>query len=310
MSWDGGWAPYVTVAERRRRAVLAMAKLTKKGHSVAPVVIDGRAIASTFWGKAWCENLESYRDFENRLPRGRTYVRNGSVLDLRIAPREVTAMVSGSSIYRISVSIDTVAKPHWRSICKDCAGGIDSLVELLQGRLSQGVMERICRQGLGLFPGPKEIRFKCSCPDYAFMCKHVAAVLYGIGARLDQQPELLFRLRAVNEKDMLVGIDNSLPMTKSGPAAGKVLEADDLSAMFGLDMAVTEPSQATRAKPKQETCGAQKGQGEAASEAQRECKGGLAERRRAPCQAFRRPYLARAVICLECRHAGGQRDPG
>jgi uncharacterized Zn finger protein len=251
MSWDGGWAPYVTVAERRRRAVLAMAKLTKKGHSVAPVVIDGRAIASTFWGKAWCENLESYRDFENRLPRGRTYVRNGSVLDLRIAPREVTAMVSGSSIYRISVSIDTVAKPHWRSICKDCAGGIDSLVELLQGRLSQGVMERICRQGLGLFPGPKEIRFKCSCPDYAFMCKHVAAVLYGIGARLDQQPELLFRLRAVDEKDMLVGIDNSLPMTKSGPAAGKVLEADDLSAMFGLDMAVTEPSQATRAKPKQ-----------------------------------------------------------
>jgi len=251
MSWYGGWAPYVTAAERRRRAVLAMAKLTKKGHSVAPVVIDGRTIASTFWGKAWCENLESYQDFENRLPRGRTYVRNGSVLDLQIAPREVTAMVSGSSIYRISVNIDTVAKPHWQSICKDCAGGIDSLVELLQGRLSQGVMERICRQGLGLFPGPNEIRFKCSCPDYAFMCKHVAAVLYGIGARLDRQPELLFRLRAVDEKDLLVGFDKSLPMTKSGPAAGKVLEADDLSAMFGLDMAATEPPQATRAKPKQ-----------------------------------------------------------
>ncbi len=250
MSWYGGWAPYVTAAERRRRAVLAMAKLTKKGHSVEPVVVDGRAIASTFWGKAWCENLESYQDFENRLPRGRTYVRNGSVLDLQIAPREVTAMVSGSSIYRISVSIDTVAKPHWRSICKDCAGGINSLVELLQGRLSQGVMERICRQGLGLFPGPKEIRFKCSCPDYAFMCKHVAAVLYGVGARLDRHPELLFRLRAVDEKDLLVGIDNSLPMTKSGPASGKVLEADNLSAMFGLDMAVTEPSQAVATRPK------------------------------------------------------------
>jgi uncharacterized Zn finger protein len=251
MSWYGGWAPYVTVAERRRRAVLAMAKLTKKGHPVAPVVIDGRAIATTFWGKAWCENLESYQDFANRLPRGRTYVRNGSVLDLQIAPREVTAMVSGSSLYRISVSINTVAKPHWRSICKDCSGGIDSLVELLQGRLSQGVMERICRQGLGLFPEPKEIRFDCSCPDYAFMCKHVAAVLYGIGARLDRQPELLFRLRAVDEKDLLVGIDNSLSLTKAGPFAGKVLEADDLSAMFGLDMAATEPPPATRAEPKQ-----------------------------------------------------------
>ncbi len=250
MSWYGGWAPYVTVAERRRRAVLAMAKLTKKGHPVAPVVIDGRAIATTFWGKAWCENLENYQDFANRLPRGRTYVRNGSVLDLQIAPREVTAMVSGSSLYRINVSIDTVAKPHWRSICKDCSGGIDSLVELLQGRLSQGVMERICRQGLGLFPGPEEIRFACSCPDYAFMCKHVAAVLYGIGARLDRQPELLFRLRAVDEKDLLGTFDRSPPMTKSGPV-GRVLEADDLSAMFGLDMAATEPPPTTRAQPKQ-----------------------------------------------------------
>ena len=248
MSWYGGWSDYVPVAERRRRAALEVAKLARKGHAVAPIVIAGRAIATTFWGKAWCDNLESYQDLANRLPRGRTYVRNGSVLDLQIVPREVTAMVSGSFLYRVTVSIDTVAKPRWRSICKDCSGGINSLVELLQGRLSQGVMERICRQGLGLFPSPKEIRFTCSCPDYAFMCKHVAAVLYGIGARLDQQPELLFRLRAVDQKDLLVGIDHSLPMTKAGPAAGKVLDADDLSAMFGLDMAVAEPSPISRTK--------------------------------------------------------------
>ena len=210
MSYYRGWAPYVPAAERRRRAVLAMAKLSKKGHPVAPVVIEGRAIVTTFWGKAWSDNLESYHDFENRLPRGRTYVRNGSVLDLQIAPREVTAMVSGSSIYKITVSIDAVPTARWKSICKDCAGGIDSLVELLEGRLSQGVMERVCRQGLGLFPGPREIRFKCSCPDYASMCKHVAAVLYGVGARLDAQPELLFRLRAVDEKDLVTGIDEAI----------------------------------------------------------------------------------------------------
>jgi len=172
-----------------------MAKLKKKGHTVAPVVLQGRKIASTFWGKAWCDNLEGYGDYENRLPRGRTYVRNGSVVDLQIAEGEVSARVSGSDLYKVKVDIVPVPKARWKSICKDCAGGIDSLVELLQGRFSKGVMERICRQRSGLFPAPEEIRFSCSCPDWASMCKHVAAVLYGVGARLDNKPELLFRLR-------------------------------------------------------------------------------------------------------------------
>jgi uncharacterized Zn finger protein len=250
MSWDGDWPEYVPVAERRRRAVLEVAKLARKGRSVAPVVIEGRAIATTFWGKAWCENLESYQDFATRLPRGRSYVRNGPVLDLQIAPHEVTAMVSGSRLYRIKVGVDAVAGRHWCSICKDCAGAIDSLVELLQGRLSLGVMERICRQGLGLFPTPEQVRFQCSCPDFAFMCKHVAAVLYGIGARLDRQPELLFRLRGVDEKDLLARIDASLPMANTTPAASKVLETGDLSAMFGLDMAPVAAPLPVRRKEK------------------------------------------------------------
>src|SRR5271165_2514291 len=250
MSWGWSFRPYVSAAEKRRRAKKAATALEKKGQTLNPVRLEGRTIARSFWGKAWCENLESYSDFENRLPRGRTYVRNGSVLDLQIAPREVTALVSGSSLYRVAVSIDAVPKAQWQSICKDCAGGIDSLVELLQGRLSQGVMERICRQGLGLFPEPRAIHFECSCPDYASMCKHVAAVLYGVGARLDAQPELLFRLRAVDETDLITGIDKALPMTKAGPVAGKVLEADDLSAMFGLDMAEAEPAPAKRAATK------------------------------------------------------------
>jgi len=235
--YEDRWPAYVPVAERRRKAELEMAKLRKKGVAVSPVKIEGRVIASTFWGKAWCENLESYHDYANRLDRGRTYVRNGSVVDLQIAPREVTATVSGSALYKVKVSIGDVAGAQWKSICADCAGGIDSLVELLQGRFSKGVMERICRQGAGLFPKPSEIRFSCSCPDYASMCKHVAAVLYGVGARLDASPELLFRLRAVNENDLVADIGDALPMSKQGPAAGKVLEADDMAALFGLDMA-------------------------------------------------------------------------
>jgi uncharacterized Zn finger protein len=244
-----GFRPYVPVAERRRRALREMERLRKKGHPVSPVVLKGRTIASTFWGKAWCENLEQYSDYANRLPRGRTYVRNGSVVDLQIAPGEIQAMVSGSSIYKVKVKIVAVGKARWKAICGDCSGAIDSLVELLQGRFSKGVMERICRQNTGLFPAPAEIKLSCSCPDGAYMCKHVAAVLYGIGARLDEQPELLFRLREVDEKDLIAGVGKALPLTKNVPSSKKILAGDDLGAMFGLEMA-EETAEPKSAKPR------------------------------------------------------------
>lgn len=237
------WKPYVPVAERRRRAARAMAKLAKKGHPVAPVVIEGRNIAETFWGKAWCDNLERYSDFANRLPRGRTYVRNGSVVDLQIEAGRIEARVSGSELYRVALAITPLAKTRWREICRDCAGAVESLVELLQGRFAKGVMERLCRQETGLFPSPREIELSCSCPDWASMCKHVAAVLYGVGARLDTRPELLFRLRQVDEKALVAQAGKDLPLAAKGPAAGKVLAEGDLSSMFGLEMAaVTEPA--------------------------------------------------------------------
>ena len=246
----GGWAPYVSVAQRRAEAEREVAKMRKAGQAIAPVIIAGRKIATTFWGTAWCDNLESYRDFESRLPRGRSYVRNSAVLDLQIAPRAVTALVSGSSIYRVRIDVAAAPKPHWQSICRDCAGGIDSLVELLQGRFSKAVMERICRQDTGLFPRPAEIKFSCSCPDFAYMCKHVAAVLYGVGARLDQQPELLFRLRAVDENDLLAGLNADAPLSMTAPAAGKMLEVDDISALFGLEMAADSAPAAPTAAPR------------------------------------------------------------
>jgi uncharacterized Zn finger protein len=234
------WRPYVSVAARRRKAEREMQKLKKKGHPVSPVVVEGRAIARTFWGKAWCDNLERYSDFSNRLPRGRTYVRNGSVVDLQIAPGNVAAMVSGSELYRVAVKVAAVPKARWTSTCRDCAGAIDSLVELLQGRFSKGVMERICQQKTGLFPAPAEIEFSCSCPDWASMCKHVAAVLYGIGARLDERPELLFKLRKVDEKDLIAKAARGLPVSKNRPSAEKVLATDGLSELFGLEMGAGE----------------------------------------------------------------------
>ena len=237
--FDGEWPTYIPVAERRKKAAREMERLRKKGHPVAPVLIEGRTIARTFWGRAWCDNLESYRDYESRLPRGRSYVRQGAVVDLQISAREIKAMVSGSSIYRITITLEAVAPTRWRSICEDCAGGINSLIELLQGRFSKGVMERLCRQDKGLFPRPSEIRFSCTCPDGASMCKHVAAALYGVGARLDENPELLFRLRAVNADDLLADLDKALPFSNQPPDTGRILDADHVSTLFGFDLEAT-----------------------------------------------------------------------
>lgn len=249
------WAPYVPVAERRRQAAAEMAKLKKKGHAVSPVVIQGRAIATTVWGKAWCANLEGYGDYANRLPRGRTYVRNGSVVDLQISPGRIEARVSGSSIYTATVTVKPLPAARWQALCADCAGGIDSLVELLQGRFAKGVMERLCRPDDGLFPAPKEISLDCSCPDSARLCKHLAAVLYGIGARLDHQPELLFTLRQVAATDLLAHAGKGL---EAEPAGARTLAGDDLGALFGLELdpgGAAEPAPAppaataTAAKP-------------------------------------------------------------
>ena len=182
-------------------------------------MIEGRKIAGTFWGEAWCDNLERYSDFANRLPRGRTYVRNGSVVDLQVGPGRVTALVSGSTMYDVKVTVGPVPRARWSAICKDCSGAIDSLVELLQGRFSKGVMTRLCEEKTGLFPSPKDILFTCSCPDWASMCKHVAAVLYGIGARLDHQPELLFTLRKVDQQDLIAKAGSDL--SKKRKATGR-----------------------------------------------------------------------------------------
>jgi uncharacterized Zn finger protein len=229
-----GYREYVPVAQRRAKAAKEVAKLKKQGRAVAPVVIEGRKIATSFWGKAWCDNLERYSDFANRLPRGRTYVNNGSVIDLQIARGRAEALVSGSEIYRVRIDIAVAAPARWQAICADCAGSVGSIVELLQGKLSKHVMERVCREADGLFPAPKEIKMSCSCPDWAGMCKHVAATLYGVGARLDHDPDFLFTLRGVNRSE-LVSTGADLSITEAAVDSERVLVDDDVAALFGLE---------------------------------------------------------------------------
>lgn len=242
-----GFAPYVSVAQRRANAAKEVTKLKKKGKTITPVEIAGRKIAGSFWGKAWCDHLESYSDYENRLPRGRTYVRNGSVVHLEIRSGEIEALVSGSSLYKISIAITPVAKAKWQALCKQCAGGIGSLVELLQAKLSDSVMTHISHRESGLFPAPKEIKMDCSCPDGAGLCKHLAAVLYGVGSRLDHQPELLFQLRSVDSADLISQAADASLLQSSAPADGTPeLDDNDLSGIFGIEI---DASPKPKAKP-------------------------------------------------------------
>ena len=234
MAFWGEWGRYVPVAERRAKARREMDKLRKKGKNIQPVNLDGRTIARSFWGKGWCDHLESFSDYANRLPRGRTYVRNGSVCHLDIRPGRIEALVSGSELYNIVIRIKELKAATWASIKNKCSGHIGSMLELLQGKLSDQVMAIVTNRQHGLFPQPGEIALDCSCPDWAEMCKHVAAVLYGVGSRLDSQPELLFLLRDVDAQE-LIAAEMALPDGAAG-VTGDALADDQLGAIFGIDL--------------------------------------------------------------------------
>jgi len=244
-----GYPKYVSAAEKKAKAAKSAEKLRKKNPNIAPIVIEGRTIAKTWWGKAWNKNLESYADYDNRIDRGRSYVRNGAVLDLQIDESVVTAKVQGSKAkpYDVKITISPVKKEVWKKIVSECSGRIDSMEELLAGRFPKALEESFLSHNNGLFPAPGEIRFSCSCPDGAYMCKHIAAALYGIGARLDERPELFFTLRAADISSLVSQAleKKSEELLRSAEGAGKksgrVLDGD-LSALFGVDM-LDEPEE-------------------------------------------------------------------
>jgi uncharacterized Zn finger protein len=234
-------SPYVSVAERLSLGREAAAKLSKKsGRAAAPVVIEGRAIAKSFWGCAWCNHLEAFSDYANRLPRGRTYARNGSIVDLFVAPGQVTALVQGSSLYKIDIRFQPMKAERWQAFKQRSAGQVTNLIDLLQGKLSKEILADVTRLETGLFPAPSEIKMTCSCPDWAGLCKHLAAVLYGVGSRLDHQPELLFVLRGVEVAELIASATASAaagPLTgETQTAADSALAGEDLSALFGVDL--------------------------------------------------------------------------
>lgn len=241
------YQPYVSVAEKKAKAKKEVARRRAKGQQIQPVEITGKAIATTFWGKSWCKNLESYSDFENRLPRGRSYVLHGSVIHLEIQQGLIYALVKGSETYEVRIQISTVLKKKWQEIKNQSSGQIGSLIELLQGKISKAVMELVTNRDSGLFPSPSEIKMKCNCPDYADMCKHISAVMYGVGNRLDSDPELLFLLRGVDYKELLENAISSPDSIHTADAPR--IAADDLGAIFGIEIDLNDVTQESPLKP-------------------------------------------------------------
>ena len=241
MRYRNGYPRYVSVAEKQAKAQRKLNQLRKKNPDLAPIIIDGRRLAESWWGNAWNGNLEGYADYSNRIGRGRSYVRNGAVLDLKIEAGRIISLVQGtaSSPYRVTVDISPLDKNDWDAIVDQCRGAIDSLEALLDGILPKS-MEKILKQrGTGLFPSPEEIRFTCSCPDWAYMCKHVAATLYGVGSRLDRDPSLFFHLRNVNMEDLVSSVarkeaDELLKKAKNRRST-RIIQDADLSSAFGVD---------------------------------------------------------------------------
>lgn len=245
---------YVSVAQRRINAQKELKKLQKRGHVIDPLgeLSHRLKIATSFWGSAWCKHLESFSDYSNRLPRGRTYVRNGSVLHLAITPGRVEALVQDSSLYEQTITISALPTATWKTLQAHSQGKIGSLIELLQGKISDEIMAVVTHQNDGLFPKPKEIKLSCSCPDHAGLCKHLAAVLYSIGARLDSRPELLFKLRDVDHTRLISIVDPATILGSPAQASGRrrALDSTALCEVFGIDLEADPAPAISKSRPK------------------------------------------------------------
>ncbi|MBQ7678863.1 MAG: hypothetical protein IJT34_03330 [Butyrivibrio sp.] len=209
-----------------------------RGQVLEPVVVRGRIIAHSWWGRAWCENLERYADYESRLERGKRYLRTGAVVDLKILPGKVTAKVQGrrKNPYKVEIRISPVNEERLDRIMEMCGSRIGDLDRLLKGDFPEEFKGSFLGEE-GLFPTPREIAFGCSCPDWALMCKHVAAVLYGIAVRFDEDPLLFFRLRGIDvDRFVTVTLQNSAEqmLANADVDSPRILRFDGWEGLFGI----------------------------------------------------------------------------
>lgn len=236
--WDTGYYSQPTTGELRKKSQASRKKEAKKGNVLEPVIVQGRTIAKSWWGKAWCSNLEQYADYESRLERGKRYVRTGAVLDLKIQKGKILARVQGTrkTPYKVEIRISPLSEEKCQGIIQKCGRKLENVEELMAGNFPEEMQELF--QGKdGLFPTPKEISFNCSCPDWALMCKHVAAVLYGVGVRLDEQPLLFFELRGIDAGRFIdVTLANRVEqmLANADKKSPRILDDAEVKGLFGV----------------------------------------------------------------------------
>lgn len=226
--------------ELRRKARESISSAKKKGRVYEPVTVRTKrgAISTSWWGNAWCENLERYADYASRIERGRAYVRSGAVVDLKIHDGHVEAKVQGrrKTPYKVEVRIGRLPEEKCQQIMNRCNQRISSMEKLVSGEFPEELKDVFTEEG-GLFPTPREISFNCSCPDWALMCKHVAAVLYGIGVRFDENPFYFFTLRGIDvDRFIDVALENRVEMMlqHADVKSDRILDGADVTALFGV----------------------------------------------------------------------------
>jgi uncharacterized Zn finger protein len=231
---------YVSVAKRKAIALAQIEKYRDLMPSILPVVVKGEAITYTWWGKAWTKNLKSYGQYRNRLQRGSFYVRHGFVIDLQIESGLVHALVQGTEAepYHVTIKIKALPQAKWQLIFEQCQHQIESVDELLKGNFPKSLVSMFVLKGSGLFPSPEEISFSCTCADKADMCKHIAATLYGIGVRFDENALLFFELRNIEFESLIKkSIEDQMHvmLENSKNKSSRIIEDVDVYDLFELD---------------------------------------------------------------------------
>ena len=226
---------YTTVASLKARA----ARATKTLKDAEPVIPHPhtRKMCLTWWGQEWCNNLESYADYRSRLERGRRYVRSNTVVDLKIFANQVKAKVQGTDLYEVTVDFAKPKPADIEKIKKLTGNRIANVEMLLKGNFPDELKELFTQNKPGLFPTPEEIKFDCDCLDWADMCKHVAAVMYGIGIRIDADPLQFFKLRGIDIDEFLTQVvdDKVANMLKNiDVKSDRIMKDANVATIFGI----------------------------------------------------------------------------
>jgi uncharacterized Zn finger protein len=226
-----------SVKDLRQRAAFFAKKLGDEGVRLTPVKSAKKSISSSFWGQAWNRNLNHYSMFANQLAPGRTFLRNGAVIDLCVEKGTIRGLVAAQSLCEVAVKARPVDTARWARLVERCSGSVRSLTDLMSGKLPEETLAAITDESAGLFPEPEEITFSCSCPDWTDVCVHVAAVLYGFSLRLDEEPALLFTLRSTDPADLISSATDKF-VSDVAAVSDPMVESDmhQLEDLFGIDL--------------------------------------------------------------------------